>query len=123
MFGQPGLQEMRTGVSLLSGLMGVVATTLTALRNAQKFDVKAEMFRSAAGQYRQVSLPCKWTHGSCLGVFQGRSVYLISPLIARILATKLEQRIRLVMMVQRKGGRARVRREPQKSILWFIVHF
>lgn len=39
----------RTAVGLLSGLMGVLATTLTALRNAQKFDVKAEMFRSAAG--------------------------------------------------------------------------
>ena len=54
----------RTLVGLSSGLCGVIATTLTALRNAQKFDVKAEMFRAAGGQYR-------------------------------ILATKLEQRIRL----------------------------
>ena len=54
----------RTLVGLASGLCGVIATTLTALRNAQKFDVKAEMFRAAGGQYR-------------------------------ILATKLEQRIRL----------------------------
>jgi hypothetical protein len=57
-------KALRTTVAMLSGLSGVVATTLTALRNAQKFDIKAEMFRSAAGQYR-------------------------------ILATKLEQRIRL----------------------------
>ena len=57
-------KSLRTSVAMLSGLSGVVATTMTALRNAQKFDVKAEMFRAAAGQYR-------------------------------ILATKLEQRIRL----------------------------
>lgn len=43
-------KEARTTVALLSGLAGVIATTMTALRNAQKFDVKAEMFRSAAGQ-------------------------------------------------------------------------
>ena len=44
--------DLRNYVSLLSGLLGIVATTITALRNATKFDVKAEMFRSAAGQYR-----------------------------------------------------------------------
>ena len=54
----------RTLVGLTSGLCGVIATALTALRNSQKYDVKAEMFRSAAFQYR-------------------------------ILATKMEQRIRL----------------------------
>jgi len=43
-------RDLRVLVGLCSGLCGVIATTLTALRNAQKFDVKAEMFRSAAGQ-------------------------------------------------------------------------
>ena len=57
------LHLSRAVVGLSSGILGVVATTLTALRNAQKFDVKAETFRSAGGQYR-------------------------------ILATKLEERIR-----------------------------
>ena len=41
--------KMRTSLGLLSGFMGVLATILTALRSAQKFDVKAEMFWSAAG--------------------------------------------------------------------------
>lgn len=44
--------DLRNSISLFSGFMGVMATTITALRNASKFDVKAEMFRGAAGQYR-----------------------------------------------------------------------
>ena len=40
--------ELRSTISLLCGFMGVLATTVTALRNASKFDVKAEMFRGAA---------------------------------------------------------------------------
>lgn len=62
----------RNVVSLLSGFLGVLATIITAMRNAAKFDVKvqpittrlifssnfllhslkAELFRTAAGQYR-----------------------------------------------------------------------
>lgn len=42
----------RNMISLASGFLGVMATTITALRNAVKYDVKAEMFRGAAGQYR-----------------------------------------------------------------------
>mmetsp|Transcript_53005 Transcript_53005/g.67949 ORF Transcript_53005/g.67949 Transcript_53005/m.67949 type:complete len:233 (+) Transcript_53005:62-760(+) len=42
----------RNFVSLLSGFLGVIATTITSLRNSAKYDVKAEMFRGAAGQYR-----------------------------------------------------------------------
>ena len=41
---------LRSTISLTCGFMGVLATTVTALRNASKFDVKAEMFRGAAGQ-------------------------------------------------------------------------
>lgn len=44
--------EVRGSISLLSGFLGVAATTITALRNAVKYDIKAEMFRGAAGQYR-----------------------------------------------------------------------
>lgn len=43
---------LRSTISLMCGFMGVLATTVTALRNASKFDVKAEMFRGAASQYR-----------------------------------------------------------------------
>lgn len=42
----------RNWVSLIGGILGVVSTTFTALRNSAKFDVKAEMFRASAGQYR-----------------------------------------------------------------------
>jgi fluoride ion exporter CrcB/FEX len=42
--------DMRITLGLLSGFMGGLATILTALRSAQKFDVKAEMFRLAAGR-------------------------------------------------------------------------
>jgi hypothetical protein len=52
-------RDARTAVGLLSGLMGVLATTLTALRNAQKFDVKAEMFRSAAGAWHARTQPAR----------------------------------------------------------------
>ena len=44
--------ELRGSISLLSGFLGVAATTITALRNSVKYDIKAEMFRGAAGQYR-----------------------------------------------------------------------
>jgi len=47
--GDPKLRNM---ISLFSGMLGVVSTTITALRNSSKFDIKAEMFRGAAGQYR-----------------------------------------------------------------------
>ena len=43
---------LRSWVSLGSGLLGVLSTTITALRNAAKLDLKAETFRGAAGQYR-----------------------------------------------------------------------
>jgi hypothetical protein len=43
---------LRSWVSLGSGLLGVLSTTITALRNAAKLDIKAETFRGAAGQYR-----------------------------------------------------------------------
>jgi hypothetical protein len=42
----------RNSISLFSGFLGVLATTITSLRNSVKCDVKAEMFRGAAGQYR-----------------------------------------------------------------------
>jgi len=45
-------EDLNNWVSLASGLLGVLATTITAVRNTVKFDVKAEMFRGAAGQYR-----------------------------------------------------------------------
>ena len=43
---------LRSCISLASGLGGVLATGLTAVKNANKLDIKAEMFRGAAGQYR-----------------------------------------------------------------------
>lgn len=42
----------RTIVSLTSGCLGLIAATIQGIRSATKFDVKAEMFRSAACQYR-----------------------------------------------------------------------
>jgi len=45
-------EHIRTDVSLGSGILGVLATAITAIRNTAKFDVKAETFRGAAGQYR-----------------------------------------------------------------------
>lgn len=45
----------RNMISLTSGFLGVLATTITSLRNSAKYDVKAEMFRGAAGQYRLLS--------------------------------------------------------------------
>mmetsp|Transcript_81086 Transcript_81086/g.158419 ORF Transcript_81086/g.158419 Transcript_81086/m.158419 type:complete len:215 (-) Transcript_81086:317-961(-) len=44
--------DLRNGLSLFSGLLGVVSTMVVSLRNSAKYDVKAEMFRAAAGQYR-----------------------------------------------------------------------
>ena len=43
---------LRSWISLGSGLLGVLSTTITALRNAAKLDIKAETFRGAANQYR-----------------------------------------------------------------------
>lgn len=45
-------EPIRQQASLLSGVLGVVATTVTAMRSNAKFDIKAESFRGAAGQYR-----------------------------------------------------------------------
>eukprot|EP00614_Pseudopedinella_elastica_P026745 CAMPEP_0172618000 /NCGR_PEP_ID=MMETSP1068-20121228/75802_1 /TAXON_ID=35684 /ORGANISM="Pseudopedinella elastica, Strain CCMP716" /LENGTH=187 /DNA_ID=CAMNT_0013423989 /DNA_START=21 /DNA_END=584 /DNA_ORIENTATION=- len=46
------MDQLRNLTSLVAGFLGIMATTITALRNAAKFDVKAETFRGAAGQYR-----------------------------------------------------------------------
>ena len=43
---------LRSWVSLASGLGGVLATAVTSLKNTAKLDIKAEMFRGAANQYR-----------------------------------------------------------------------
>mmetsp|Transcript_39435 Transcript_39435/g.79641 ORF Transcript_39435/g.79641 Transcript_39435/m.79641 type:complete len:261 (+) Transcript_39435:100-882(+) len=44
--------EIRTGISLLGGVLGALVTVITTLRTQNKYDIKAEMFRGAAGQYR-----------------------------------------------------------------------
>jgi len=44
--------DLRDGLSLLSGFLGVISTIVISLRTTYKYDVKAEMFRGAAGQYR-----------------------------------------------------------------------
>lgn len=44
--------DMRSYISLASGLGGVLAGAITSVKNTRKLDVKAEMFRGAAGQYR-----------------------------------------------------------------------
>jgi hypothetical protein len=80
--------NLRCLVGLSTGICGVVATALTALRNTSKFDVRAEMFRAAASQYR-------------------------------ILATKLERRIRLhrhvLNEVNAEGGTEEERRALEES--------
>mmetsp|Transcript_32871 Transcript_32871/g.65483 ORF Transcript_32871/g.65483 Transcript_32871/m.65483 type:complete len:394 (+) Transcript_32871:1-1182(+) len=41
-------------IALTVGFLGTLATILTALQSAYKYDVKAEMFRSAAAEYRLI---------------------------------------------------------------------
>lgn len=42
----------RSILALFVGLLGTIATIITAMQSAYKLDTKAEMFRNAAGEYR-----------------------------------------------------------------------
>jgi hypothetical protein len=42
----------RSMLALFVGLLGTIATIITAMQSAYKLDTKAEMFRGAAGEYR-----------------------------------------------------------------------
>jgi len=46
---------IRTLLALFVGFLGTIATIISAMGGAYKYDVKAEMFRSAGGEYRLLS--------------------------------------------------------------------